>query len=651
MFVSIQPIEEVDGIVAIGPMKEKSAHLSLPLSSLGSLSDFVLKVDEKNVIVWVNEKTLLRENSIIGRQIEDVLKETDKEFPDVSVVRNWRGDFFELILDTQKTPVFGRWIVSDDEERLFFADELPSDNEQDEGDLFLKQNYRALCQSAPDGVVVADVESQRCIFANLGMSEITGYGEEEINGMNIIDFHPKEDASAFLKEFQDQVQGKTDVSRNIRILKKDKTINYVDIKCRLLTISGRQYLLGFFRDVSLRKEAEDSLEKQKEFIRTILQSIPIAILLIDSESEKIEMVNDVSCALLGLPPEHLCGKIYRDYLSLDLSSDPSNHEGKKSTTEQTIRDFFGDILPVLTTSIGIDFENRHKNLVCLVDISERKKIETQMVQSKKLESLGQLASSLAHEINTPIQYISDNMNFLDELSSAFASTGPLYDQIIKEMQSGQIKIETVNNFNEALEEEDVAYYISEMPSAINQVKQGADHIAVIINSLKKFSDQNPNEKKYSDINEAIRNTITISQIHFREVVDVKLELDEEIPEVNCSIGELNQAIFNILLHSASSIEKKFINGDKKGEIIIYSSLLENEVVIKIRDNATVIEEEEIDSTFDPLRSTGLAVAHSIIVDQHGGTILFESHEGQGTTFIVHLPIHETTRTESELRTW
>ena len=279
-------------------------------------------------------------------------------------------------------------------------------------------------------------------------------------------------------------------------------------------------------------------------------------------------------------------------------------------------------------------------LVLGVDITEYKVLESKLVQAQKLEAVGELAAGIAHEINTPVQYVQDNLTFLSE---CFSELGGVLERLVGMVEP------------EAVEASDLAYLREETPKAIEQSLEGISRVNGIVRAMKEFAHPGRRTKKPTDINEAIESTVTIARHEWKYVAEVRLLLDRELPLVRCLAGELNQAILNLLLNATDAIrERPGFSGQELGCVTITTRRAGEGVEIRVSDMGggvpVAIQERIFDSFFttkEPGKGTGqgLAIARSIIVNKHGGSLEFETEEGVGTTFIVWLPMEEGARLE------
>ncbi len=280
--------------------------------------------------------------------------------------------------------------------------------------------------------------------------------------------------------------------------------------------------------------------------------------------------------------------------------------------------------------------------------NEKIKMEAQLRQSQKLESIGQLAAGISHEINTPIQYIGDNTTFLKDAFQNMIAVFKAYKHLLKTAKTGRIDSEIISQVETAIEDADLEFLKEEVPIAIDQSISGLTQVSKIVTSMKEFSHLEGEQQILTDINHALDNTITVTKNNWKNEAELTTDFDNSLPKVMCNPGELNQVFLNLIINASHSIAK--VRGeqpDKKGTIIIRTQNKGEWARITIKDSGSGIPKEIHDKIFDPFFTTkdvgkgtgqGLAVSHSIIVERHKGNIFFETEKEKGTTFIIELPI-------------
>ena len=274
-------------------------------------------------------------------------------------------------------------------------------------------------------------------------------------------------------------------------------------------------------------------------------------------------------------------------------------------------------------------------------------LEDQLRQAQKLEAIGQLAAGIAHEINTPTQYIGDNVHFLKDAFQDLQSLLANYERLLAEARGNTLSAETVGEVSSAVERADAGYLLEEIPKAFEQTLEGVTRVSTLVSAMKEFSHPGTKDKILLDLNRAIESTLIVARNEWKYVAEVATDFDSALPMVPCLPGEFNQAILNLIInatHAIADVVRK--GGAEKGTIRVQTRNCAEWVEIRIQDTGTGIPEEIRSRIFDPFFTTkaigkgtgqGLAITRSVVVDKHGGTIHFETEEGKGTTFIVRLP--------------
>ncbi len=284
--------------------------------------------------------------------------------------------------------------------------------------------------------------------------------------------------------------------------------------------------------------------------------------------------------------------------------------------------------------------------------TERALMEAQLRQAQKLEAVGQLAAGIAHEINTPIQYIGDNLHFIHESLAALAPMLRDCQQLAAALATNSVTPMLTAALESSARAMDPAYLSREIPLAVQQSLEGVARVSKIVRAMKEFSHPGSNEKVALDLNHAIDATITVARNEWKYVAEMTTHLAPDLPKVSCLPSEFNQVILNLIVNAAHAIGDAVKQAQgTKGVINITTRQDGAWVEIRVSDTGTGIPESIRHRVFDPFFTTkevgkgtgqGLTIAHSVIVDQHGGTLTFESEMGRGTTFIIRLPTSDST---------
>jgi PAS domain S-box-containing protein len=281
------------------------------------------------------------------------------------------------------------------------------------------------------------------------------------------------------------------------------------------------------------------------------------------------------------------------------------------------------------------------------DISDRLALEHDLVQAQKLESIGHLAAGIAHEINTPTQFVGDNVRFLSDSFSDLSAVLDRYRTLLLSAKSGICAPDLIEACEAEARRVDLDYLTEEVPKAIEQSSEGVTRIATIVRAMKEFAHPGSDEKACVDLNKAIESTVTVARNEWKYIADLTTDLAPDLPLVPCLLGQFNQVILNMIVNATHAIADVVKDTGAKGTISIATRSVNGWAEVRITDSGTGIPEEIRRKIFDPFFTTkevgkgtgqGLAIAHSVIVDKHHGTIAIESEVGQGTTFIVRLPL-------------
>ena len=281
------------------------------------------------------------------------------------------------------------------------------------------------------------------------------------------------------------------------------------------------------------------------------------------------------------------------------------------------------------------------------DVTDRLVLEDDLAQAQKLESIGHLAAGIAHEINTPIQFVGDNVRFLSDSFTDINRLIEQYQRLLAAAKTGVCPEALIETCEAANRGADLEYLLNEIPKAIAQTAEGVDRVATIVRAMKEFSHPGSAEKTAVDLNRAIESTVTVARNEWKYVADLHTNLDPSLPPVPCLVGQFNQVILNMIVNATHAIADAAKGTGGKGTITICTSRVGDFVEVRIADTGTGIPESIRHKIFDPFFTTkevgrgtgqGLFLARSVVVDKHGGTIAVDSEVGKGTNFLIRLPL-------------
>ena len=278
-------------------------------------------------------------------------------------------------------------------------------------------------------------------------------------------------------------------------------------------------------------------------------------------------------------------------------------------------------------------------------LTNLRQAQSELMQAQKLESVGRLASGIAHEINTPIQFVNDSIHFIRDSFGDLAGLVGKYRQL-RAAAAGHMDPRALTDLDEAENAADLDYLMENIPKALERSVEGLGRVATLVRSMKEFAHPEQKQKSPADLNRAIASTLTIARNEYKYVADIETDYGE-LPPVPCHIGELNQVFLNLIVNAAHAIESAIHGTDRRGLIRVETRPEGDSVRVSISDTGTGIPEEIRDRVFDPFFTTkdvgrgtgqGLSIARSVVVDKHAGTLTFDSELGRGTTFHIRLGV-------------
>jgi PAS domain S-box-containing protein len=283
------------------------------------------------------------------------------------------------------------------------------------------------------------------------------------------------------------------------------------------------------------------------------------------------------------------------------------------------------------------------------NLTEQRIQESKRIHRMKLMAIGELSAGIAHEINTPVQFIGSNISFMGESFQDLLKVLKAYRKLGEVVQKEPYCHALLQEIAEIEESADIDYLEEEIPKAFEQTLHGVKQVTDLVQGLKGFAHSGTEgEKVASDINNIINNALLVSRNVYKYVADLETNLGD-IPPVKVYPGDIGQVVINLVINASHSIEEKKGKSTSLGKITINSLLEGNDIVIQVSDTGKGIPEGVRDRIFDPFFTTkevgrgsgqGLAISHTIINEKHNGEISFNSVIGEGTTFTVRIPIQK-----------
>ena len=411
------------------------------------------------------------------------------------------------------------------------------------------------------------------------------------------------------------------------------------------------------RTAELREESANRRQAE-EFSAAVLQSTPDPILVITADGIVLHASASVETTL-GWAPDELVGENVVTLLPDpgswqigDLGRPlPEAERGSRGAVRQVrLRRRDTELIPAEITVARVANVSSAMFVAIVRDLSARVRLERELEDARRLEAVGQLAAGVAHEINTPTQFVGDNTRFLrdgfDDLRGVVAKAAELAGVVGEDGPAGRVAAE----LRDLVAAADLDYLDAEIPRAIEQSLEGIGRVRKIVQSMKEFSHPGTEAMTNVDLNHAIEATVTVATSEWKYVAEMVMDFDADLPPVPCLPGEINQVVLNMIVNAAHAIADVVGEGSgQKGKITITTRREGDVAVIQIADTGGGIPETVRERIFEPFFTTkeigkgtgqGLAIAHGVVVKKHRGVVDFETEAGKGTTFVIRLPLSQ-----------
>jgi two-component system, NtrC family, sensor kinase len=515
-----------------------------------------------------------------------------------------------------------------------------------------EEKFRQLAENIREVFWIMPPSANEMLYVSPAYEQIWGRSSQELyrNPMAWAEAIHTDDQHAAHEAFARQLQGER-IDSIYRIHTPDGQEKWIRDRAFPVRDQHGQLtrIVGLAEDISARREAEERLRASEERYRELFENASDLVYTFDLNLQ-ITSLNRLATQITGYSPEEattmnlqqlveaqqwshvqqVMAELLAGNSNRKIEVDIHDKGGRRVKLEMNPRLIYRDSKP-----IGIQVIAR--------DVTGRDVAEMELRQAQKLESVGRLASGIAHEINTPIQFVGDNVRFLRD---AFQRLQTQIQQVNALSNDKRLAtVEFSRELSRIQTESRCGYLLDEIPKAVTETLEGVERVATIVSAMKEFAHPESKGMVPADLNKAIRNTLTVARNELKYVADVETDLGE-LPLVYCTVSEMNQVFLNLLVNAAHAIGDVVKGSGKKGKIRVTTRQEDGAALIIISDTGSGIPEAIRDRIFDPFFTTkevgrgtgqGLAIARSV-VEHHKGHLTFQSKVGQGTSFCIRLPI-------------
>lgn len=410
-------------------------------------------------------------------------------------------------------------------------------------------------------------------------------------------------------------------------------------------------------DRVLATEASLEESRRAESLARVITESPNEVYIFNQSSLRFEVVNDGAVQATGYSRDELLSmtpidlkpefdlRSFREQIKPLAESRVASLEFQSENRRQD-----GTVYPVRVSLNAAVYNDTPVYVAFVTDLSEIRRLEGRLSQAQKLESIGQLAAGVAHEINTPMQCVSNNVKFLQDCQLRLFE---IIDRLVETLNSEATSWAERREIIQRLIDENLYERVASLaPDALNDAAEASRRVVEIVRAMQVMSHPGGTSKSPTDINEVVRSAITVSTSRWKYAADLTPELDPGLPAILAHPSELNQVVLNLIVNAADAIAEKNDEG-VLGQITVRTRQEEDAVCIDVQDTGGGIPDSIRNKIFDPFFTTkdvgkgtgqGLAISYDAVVNQHGGDIEVLSTEGVGTTFVIRLPMTDKSST-------
>ncbi|PKN43706.1 MAG: hypothetical protein CVU60_01435 [Deltaproteobacteria bacterium HGW-Deltaproteobacteria-18] len=622
-----------------------------------TISDIVFLLDGTGIVQRANKTLAVRlglaPKEIVGRTCKEIFGCAECHFPqgdcssrEIAVIfPNLPGRFMvrcNSLLDSSGAAIG----------KVFVARDVSASEKIRETLLVVEGKYKSIFDNAPVGIFQSTPEGTY-LSVNKTMATIFGFAstDEMIQHYYNIGTQMYVDPEDRTRIIGEGFEKGEVAPRECRLLRRDNSPFWGRMRGRIVrdTDGSVHYYEGFIEDVTASRIARENLVQSEQRFRNLAENMSQGLIQTDPKGN-IGYCNNHFCSIVRKKHEEVICSNFISYIHEDdLDRCIGIFEGESCVIPGSRYDLRMKICSEVRFTLVAPVTLKSSECECLgfwllvMDTTERRMLESQLLQTQKLEAIGQLAAGIAHEINTPTQYVMNNMWFIKEGMEQLESVLGAYRSLGTQPDS----IPDWTALAAMEEERQIPFYLDELPAAVSETLQGLDRISAIVNSVKQFAHPGHDRQQEIDLNTLIEQTVTVSRNEWKYVAETITDLAPDLPPVVCSSQEIGQVLLNLVVNAAHAIMGASRPDGAIGRITISTRCVDSMAEIRVQDTGTGIPAHAQEHLFEPFFTTkpvgqgtgqGLFIAHRVVVKDHGGTIRFETESDRGTTFIITLPL-------------